>query len=319
MIDPEIQAAISDVLPQFEFGDNPATYAHIDDTTVTIISQILSWRGDEDSSRRPRIYILLHYLGLTRYNTAFSGHSDDYLPYVDWTLPENLDESARQTFLKWQDLLIPPERRLFGPKVKPHMDFKDERGCRLRSVKVLGHGAWGVVECVRGEISQRIFARKKFFFKGRNSDVRRVLESFKRELQALKRLQHLHLVTYVGSYADPSGTSLMMLPVAECDLSTWMQERSDGAAIQQFFGCLASALAFLHQEKVRHKDIKPSNILVYRRRVLLSDFGSSLDWKEWGKSTTSGNAEVGTRVYAAPESFEHGVKANICYSARNEC
>lgn len=315
MVDQAIQSAISNVIPSFEWAGEPATYPHIDHVIATKVSRIMSSSGDRDGSKRPRIYILLHYLRLTRYHTAFSGHSDDHLPFVDWTLPEELDENARQKFLKWQDLVIPRENRLFVSKVKPHMEFKDENGCRLLHIKVLGHGAWGVVESVRGESSQRVFARKKFLFKGRNQHIRRVLDSFKRELQALKRLHHHHLIMYVGSYEDPSGTSLVMLPVAECDLSVWMQESSDTAAVRRFFGCLASALAFLHQEKIRHKDIKPSNVLVHKSRVLLSDFGSSLDWKEWGMSTTSGNMEAGTRVYAAPEAFEHEVRAgtHICF------
>lgn len=304
----EIEVAISNALPPFEWADDPATYPHIDDETATKVSQVLSSNGDRDGSGRPRICILLHYLRLTGYHNAFSGHSDDQLPYVDWTLPERLDENARLNFLKWQDLVTPQRTRLLGPIAKPHMVFKDELSCRLTPVKILGRGAYGVVECVRGEISQRVFARKTFFLKGVRAYLKRILEeSFEREVQALKRLQHHHLVTYVGSYADPSGTSLIILPVADCDLSTWMQERSDTAAIQQFFGCLASALAFLHQEKFRHKDIKPSNILVYGGRVLLSDFGPSLDWEELGMSTTSGISNAITKRYAAPEALAREV------------
>ena len=33
--------------------------------------------------------------------------------------------------------------------------------------------------------------------------------------------------------------------------------------IQKWFGCLASGLAFIHSKRIRHKDIKPANILVW--------------------------------------------------------
>jgi len=55
-----------------------------------------------------------------------------------------------------------------------------------------------------------------------------------------------------------------------------------------FFGYLTSALCFLHDNRIRRKDIKPQNVLVKAHHVLLTDFGVSLDWTDLGNSTTSG-------------------------------
>lgn len=40
-------------------------------------------------------------------------------------------------------------------------------------------------------------------------------------------------------------------------------------------GCLSNALAYIHGAGIKHKDIKPSNILVLGDVMILSDFGSA--------------------------------------------
>jgi serine/threonine protein kinase len=64
-------------------------------------------------------------------------------------------------------------------------------------------------------------------------------------------------------------------------------------------GCLISALSYLHDEKIRHKDLKPSNILLSKDRMWLSDFGSATDFSLLSQSATD-NAR-GTPRYFSPE------------------
>ncbi|KAF9739621.1 Mitogen-activated protein kinase kinase kinase YODA [Paraphaeosphaeria minitans] len=40
-------------------------------------------------------------------------------------------------------------------------------------------------------------------------------------------------------------------------------------------GCLAHALSHIHSKLIKHKDIKPQNILFHNNRVVLADFGIS--------------------------------------------
>jgi serine/threonine protein kinase len=58
----------------------------------------------------------------------------------------------------------------------------------------------------------------------------------------------------------------------------------------------------LHEMKVKHKDIKPANILIMNGHVLLADFGI---WKDLiDQETTASlnsNGDIGTRMYGAPE------------------
>jgi serine/threonine protein kinase len=64
-------------------------------------------------------------------------------------------------------------------------------------------------------------------------------------------------------------------------------------------GCLISALSYLHDEKIRHKDLKPSNILLSKSRMWLSDFGSATDFSLLSQSATDN--ERGTPRCFSPE------------------
>ncbi|KAF2842419.1 hypothetical protein M501DRAFT_988639 [Patellaria atrata CBS 101060] len=41
--------------------------------------------------------------------------------------------------------------------------------------------------------------------------------------------------------------------------------------------CLIYAIDYLHEMRIKHKDIKPSNILIGNRRILIANFGISKD------------------------------------------
>src|SRR6266536_2479112 len=97
-----------------------------------------------------------------------------------------------------------------------------------------------------------------------------------------------------------------MSPKADSNLDKFLRNAETSldpvlsSHLRGWFGCLVTAVAYLHANNIRHRDIKPENILVHRRQVLLVDFGLVHDWKELSGSTTSGEAR-GTPRYAAPE------------------
>jgi serine/threonine protein kinase len=95
-----------------------------------------------------------------------------------------------------------------------------------------------------------------------------------------------------------------MLPVADINLQTFLEkpDLDDRARsfIRPFFGCITAALCYLHDNHIRHKDIKPSNVLIKHDQVYLTDFGTSLDWSGHDNSTTA-TAPPTTPRYCAPE------------------
>ncbi|KAH9882617.1 hypothetical protein J1614_000853 [Plenodomus biglobosus] len=73
-----------------------------------------------------------------------------------------------------------------------------------------------------------------------------------------------------------------------------------GRRIRQSAGCIASAISFLHHHRIRHKDLKPSQVLLSSNGLWITDFGWSRDMSNLDQSTTSGGDNI-TLKYQAPE------------------
>jgi serine/threonine protein kinase len=95
-----------------------------------------------------------------------------------------------------------------------------------------------------------------------------------------------------------------MSPVADYDLESYMTLAAGSSdkqsLLRTFFGCLSFGLQYLHDSKIRHRDIKPRNILVKGDMVFWTDFGISLDWEGLSRSTTTADSAK-TLLYCAPE------------------
>jgi hypothetical protein len=105
---------------------------------------------------------------------------------------------------------------------------------------------------------------------------------------------------------------MLLTPVAcDGDLRAYLRAIQDTAkpptpdqqsVLGRSFGCLASGLAHIHSHTIRHKDIKPQNILVHNGQMIYTDFGIAYDATlENTTTTTTGKPEAFTRRYCAPE------------------
>ncbi|KAF2202977.1 hypothetical protein GQ43DRAFT_470393 [Delitschia confertaspora ATCC 74209] len=173
----------------------------------------------------------------------------------------------------------------------------------------LGKGGSAEVSRVRHIVSGKEFARKRIVRGQTIAIQKKQLREFEREVSILKRLRHKHIIRFVASYTDFESFCLILSPVAKDVLKSMLERQSredplsseDCAILRRSFGCLTTALAYVHKQNVRHKDIKPGNILISAGTVYLCDFGISLDWKNEDHSTTKGDVVKYTEKYCAPE------------------
>ena len=276
------------------------------DWDIRNISETLFRSGHTIWSKVPRIYAVLHSISQTQSIKAFLEDSvtDLGFPFTNQTLPHTFsDQAARKAFLDAQHLVA--SKVLEFEQGAKHYHFSQMENVPMLKLSELGRGQFGSVDRVRSEVSFREYARKliprgRTFQKDKN-----ILRAFENELHSLRKLSHHHIVQLVGSYTDPKFVGIIMSPVAECNLKEYLWGTFEPSLVRTFFGCLAVAVRFLHENQVRHKDIKPQNVLVYKGTVLLADFGISRDWAEAGRETTTGQTPM-TPKYCAPEVADWG-------------
>lgn len=93
------------------------------------------------------------------------------------------------------------------------------------------------------------------------------------------------------SAIEPSSEDQLLHSTTKCPLEF----------LRNTIGCIARAMAYCHQNDVRHLDIKPSNILLKADRVYLADFGVSRDVS--GQDQTMTEGVPGTERWRAPELY----------------
>ncbi|KAM0318784.1 hypothetical protein ACHAO8_001581 [Botrytis cinerea] len=116
---------------------------------------------------------------------------------------------------------------------------------------------------------------------------------------AMKRLYALGLKD-IGKIDD---LCMLRRPILPSDHSTHIKRTETALGfLQQLMGCVTEALLFVHEKGVRHRDLKPKNILLSPGRVYLADFGIARDVKDSDNSITCGR--YGTASWIAPEVYD---------------
>ncbi|CAD6936142.1 unnamed protein product [Tilletia controversa] len=162
----------------------------------------------------------------------------------------------------------------------------------------IGAGVHGQVYRCRDRLTQQVVAVKW----SKCEKARRPPNSTLREISALKRLQHksimyLHAVVY-----DGIGIGLVF-GLAQQDLRAVINLRGRGSLnvplIKLYMRQLLEGLAYLHEQKYVHLDIKPENILLNAdHRLRITDFGLA---RRAGPA--GGQRSVVTMSYRPPEVF----------------
>ena len=199
----------------------------------------------------------------------------------------------------------------FAVREGDHLDIPNRTCLPYTHIQALGMGGSAFVEKVQDKTNGEVFALKHFRrYHGPN--INEFKRGFRNEVDILRRLYpHPHIIRAFATWACGRELGIVLTPVADSgDLACYLQTILDlgnpptteqCTVLNHAFGCLASGLAFIHKQTIRHKDIKPQNILIHQGCVIYTDFGIALDTSQLDNTTTDGTAQAFTFRYCAPE------------------
>lgn len=230
-------------------------------------------------------------------------------------------ESFESSFRDWKEEIRLREstQPIFPNGPAPPLHYQGT-SARFQWLETLGNGTHAQVSRVREVATKSVYAQKTISVPD-NSSAREIIEAqVRNEVDIMHKLRHHHIASVLFYTKDEKAFYIIMLPVADYDLRHFLEEncvqagfpRAEIRRLDEWFGCLVSALAYAHQEQVKHEDIKPSNILIRKNQPYLADFGNAIDFSLMEGSTSTEEYITGTPVYWPPEpKKQRGRKADV--------
>lgn len=191
-------------------------------------------------------------------------------------------------------------------------------------VKILGQGSFGITYLASvkmagalGTIDANIkVAIKEFFMKEINGREGTTVTSgskdglfedyrrrFVREAKNLSKLRHPNIVNVLEAFEANNTCYYVMEYMEDGSLDELIAKRhglSEEETVKYSLQ-IASALAFMHSNKMLHLDLKPKNIMMNNDNAVLIDFGLSKQYDRNGEPESSTTVGAGTPGYAPIE------------------
>lgn len=180
--------------------------------------------------------------------------------------------------------------------------------------KILGKGSFGLVRI----ISLKKEPEKKFALKIIEKDkVKEKVYLLEREITILRNMDHPNIINFFETYQDSKYLYIVMEYCSGGDLMDRLLQKRYLAEreVCQIMFKLFSAINYVHQKKIVHRDLKLENVLfgdkTHNSDLKIIDFGLSAIVKAKYTSffkdkanndiTNDLNSKVGTPLYVAPE------------------
>ena len=199
------------------------------------------------------------------------------------------------------------------------------RGGTYRVERQLSSGGFGNTYVVTNVNFEETFAMKEFYMKDINMrsgntvtvsipDKKSTFDTqrnkFMKEAQRLRKLKNEHIVG-VHDLFEENGTTYYIMDFIDGESLGERLKRTgqplQEAEVRNILSQVVDALDAVHQQGIRHLDLKPANIMIDRQgKALLIDFGASKQMRAGeGLTTTSGLCY--TPGYAPIEQIEQSL------------
>lgn len=152
----------------------------------------------------------------------------------------------------------------------------------------------------------RIFALKRVSLRKATKAEKQM---YINEVDILRRLSNKDRIIQLCDYEInlDKGYVIMLMEIGEVDLATvldrWEGRRKNMNFVRMYWEQMLSAVHTIHEEKIVHSDLKPSNFLLVGGNLKLIDFGIA---KRIANDTTNihRDHQVGTVNYMSPEALQ---------------
>ena len=176
-------------------------------------------------------------------------------------------------------------------------------------LEMIGEGAFGKVYKGQRKCTNQIVAIKKIMKKGKKE---KELKNLRQEIDILHRLYHENIIQCLDSF-ETNSEFCLVTELATGQLYEIVQEdkKLPEKQIKEIALQLTSALFYLHNNNIIHRDIKPQNVLISASGIIkICDFGfaRAIDNK------TMITSIKGTPLYMAPEllkEYPYNKKADL--------
>ncbi|CAO3646374.1 unnamed protein product [Cunninghamella blakesleeana] len=252
-------------------------------------------------------------------DTVSSAASNSGVTYIrdDWMRGiselesrRNEDEQERRVVGKILDDQKPEDQSLvFLAPSSSNISFRWQQG------RYIGSGTFGSVYLAINLDTSTVMAVKEIRFPD-SSSLSALHKSIKEEMKVMEMLHHRNIVQYYGMEVHRDKVYIFMEYCENGSLGSYLEHGGrieDELYIVDYSYQLLSGLAYLHENNIVHRDIKPDNILIdYQGQLKLSDFGAAKilakGQKTMGHTTMHMNVNslAGTPMYMAPEVITGG-------------